>query len=146
MFEIIKKLFKRKNEFPVKIIQTEKGLIFKDKSGKAIIQLINTGNNFVVNICTDLIFSVNGKGTFNINGDTNFVSYGDTNIDTWKSKLNINSRKASQIHNKKEAIAFREEAEKFVLKFEKWKENNKEKIAGAIDENMNDNNKIEGEI
>lgn len=71
-------------------------------------------------VCKDRLYS--NKGELNI------VSESDINLDTFHSKLHVNSRRAKQIRNLPESIKYREDVKVKLKAIEKWKKENEQKM------------------
>ncbi len=105
------------------------------------IQILHTDKGIDVDFRGNIKLNIHGSLEISTDGETNFVSHGDTNIDTWRSTLNINSRKAKQIKDLKEAIVYRKEVDKFMEKMDDWKVKNRDKLIEAFDRKIsNDDN------
>lgn len=117
IMNVIRK-FKNQNR-PFEIISHKNEVTLKSSIGDGFISVAQKDGKFFVNIGGDISFNINGDYNITINGETNIVSLKDTNIDTWKSTLNLNSRKSVQIRNEPEAIKYREDVSKKLIDFEK---------------------------
>jgi len=120
------KLKTRKSPFEVETVANE--IILRDKNKKHYIALIyDEHDGFTVEVGGNVQLKIKGGMNVSTDGETNIVSFKDMNIDTWKSKLNLNSRKASQIKDDPEAIEFREYMKQKLIDFEKFQEQSKYK-------------------
>jgi len=136
MFNLIKRILK-KSDLSIKVEKLENGIIVKDPSGSNYIQLVQNENGFNIDIGGNVNFSVNGNVMVSTQGTTNYVSFGDINVDSWESTLNMNSRKAIQIKNYPDAIAYRDIVEGKLREYEEWKEKHKDELITSMDEMNN---------
>jgi len=144
MFNLAKKLLMPNNPIlNLKAQPTEKGIIIKHKN-KKLITLTVDGDELGLTIDSDFKLKIGGNFDVEVDNQVDVTTRGDLNLDTWKSKLNLNSRKAKHIKDLKEAIEFRKEVAEQMKKNQIMLDHHKEimhRIDLVIDQFQKEKNK-----
>jgi len=144
MFNLAKKLLMPNNPIlNLKAQPTEKGIIIKHKN-KKLITLTVDGDEWGLTIDSDFKLKIGGNFDVEVDNQVDVTTRGDLNLDTWKSKLNLNSRKAKHIKDLKEAIEFRKEVAEQMKKNQIMLDHHKEimhRIDLVIDQFQKEKNK-----
>lgn len=144
MFNLAKKLLMPNNPIlNLKAQPTEKGIIIKHKN-KKLITLTVDGDELGLTIDSDFKLKIGGNFDVEVDNQVDVTTRGDLNLDTWKSKLNLNSRKAKHIKDLKEAIEFRKEVDEQMKKNQIMLDHHKEimhRIDLVIDQFQKEKNK-----
>ena len=91
-------------------------------------------------------FKLKIEGEFDVEVDNqvDVTTHGDLNLDTWKSKLHMNSRRSKHIKDLDDAIKFREEAKEVMRRHQIFVDNHKEilqRIDAVVEQFQEEKNK-----